>query len=234
MVIVQTVRHLMSRLALLQMICICLSFGASAHDVPTDVRINAFLKPEDRRLQLLMRVPMVALQGSGFSTRGPGYLAVSQADQALRNATKLWLLDNIDVFEDGVRLEPTIAKVRVSLDPTGRSRPTSRARAPGRAASARRFGRLLGAGAARRAARIPDPVGALGVRDPAALERLGLGRPRCCGSCPRAVRTRIRVPRRSRLVRSIRGGIRPRFASCSPGFVHILAGSTTCSSCCAS
>jgi hypothetical protein len=94
---------------------------AMAHDVPVDVKINAFLKPTGNRLELLVRVPMLALQEVEFPTRGPGYLDLSRADDALRHATKLWLIDNIDIYENDTRLRPPrIANVRVSL-PSDRS-----------------------------------------------------------------------------------------------------------------
>jgi hypothetical protein len=94
---------------------------AMAHDVPVDVKINAFLKPTGNRLELLVRVPMLALQEVEFPTRGPGYLDLSRADDALRHATKLWLIDNIDIYENDTRLPPPrIANVRVSL-PSDRS-----------------------------------------------------------------------------------------------------------------
>jgi HupE / UreJ protein len=95
--------------------------AAIAHDIPADVRINAFLKPDGNKLQLLVRVPMTGMREVDFPTRGPGYLDVAKADPALRNATKLWLIDNIDLFENGVKLPgPRIAAVRVSL-PSDRS-----------------------------------------------------------------------------------------------------------------
>ena len=54
-------------------------------------------------------------------TRGPGYLDLSRADAALRNAAKLWLIDNIDLYEDDRRLPaPRIVAARVSL-PSDRS-----------------------------------------------------------------------------------------------------------------
>jgi len=94
---------------------------AAAHDIPTDVKINAFLKPSGDRLELLIRVPLAALQDIDFPLRGPGYLDLARADEALRGAAKLWLIDNIDVYEDGVRLPaPRILAARVSL-PSDRS-----------------------------------------------------------------------------------------------------------------
>ena len=35
--------------------------GAAAHDVPADIRINAFVKPAGNRLELLVRVPLAAM-----------------------------------------------------------------------------------------------------------------------------------------------------------------------------
>ena len=78
--------------------------NARAHEIPADVRINAFVRPAGDRLELLIRVPLAAMREVDFPTRGPGYLDLSRADEALRNAAKLWLIDNIDVYEniDGV------------------------------------------------------------------------------------------------------------------------------------
>ena len=51
-----------------------------------------------------------------FPTRGPGYLVLSLADDALRHATKLYLTDNIAVTEDDTPLPPPrVVYARVSL-----------------------------------------------------------------------------------------------------------------------
>jgi hypothetical protein len=93
-----------------------IALSAGAHDIPTDVRINAFLRPTDNRLELLIRVPLLATTDVDFPKRGPGYLDLARADEALRNATKLWLIDNIDVTENDARLPaPRIVHARVSL-----------------------------------------------------------------------------------------------------------------------
>jgi hypothetical protein len=92
------------------------AFGAAAHDVPADIRINAFVKPAGNRLELLVRVPLAAMQDSEFPLRGQGFIDVSRADEALRNAAKLYLIDNITITEDDVALtEPRIVAARVSL-----------------------------------------------------------------------------------------------------------------------
>jgi HupE / UreJ protein len=81
-----------------------------------DVKINAFVKPTGKRLELLIRLPLAAMIEVDIPTRGPGYLDLSHADEALRNAAKLHLIDNITVYENGATLPPPrILYARVSL-----------------------------------------------------------------------------------------------------------------------
>ena len=98
-------------------IALLLAPGPGApHDIPNDVKVQAFVKPEGNRLRLLMRVPLAAMREVDVPLRGPGYLDLARAEGALRTAASLWLLDNIDVWEADVRLaRPTVADVRVSL-----------------------------------------------------------------------------------------------------------------------
>jgi len=89
---------------------------AAAHDIPNDVKINAFIRPAGNRLELLIRVPLSAMIEVDFPTRGAGYLDLSRADEALRGATKLYLTDNITVYENDAPLPtPRVAYARVSL-----------------------------------------------------------------------------------------------------------------------
>jgi hypothetical protein len=95
--------------------------SALAHEIPADVKINMFVRPAGDGLELLVRVPLAAMIEVEFPTRGPGYLDISRADEALRNATKLYLIDNITVYENDAPLPPPrIVSVRVSL-PSDRS-----------------------------------------------------------------------------------------------------------------
>ena len=113
-IIIRAVELAIERVLGLLLILVCTS--AQAHDIPADVRLNIFFKPAGHTLQVLVRAPMSALREVDFPKRGPGYLVVSQADEALRNATKLWLIDSLDVFENDARLPtPRIAQVRVAL-----------------------------------------------------------------------------------------------------------------------
>lgn len=94
----------------------CVLAPAHAHDMPADVRLNIFFKPEGQTLKLLIRAPLSAMQDIDFPKRGPGYLVISGADNALRHAAKQWLIDSLDVYENGSPLAaPKIAHARVAL-----------------------------------------------------------------------------------------------------------------------
>ena len=91
--------------------------GAQAHDIPTDVRVNAFVKPDGQQLHLLVRVPLKAMRDVDFPKRGPGYLDLARADAALRNAATLWIADSVEFYEGDTRLTaPRIIEARVSLE----------------------------------------------------------------------------------------------------------------------
>ncbi|HTD90501.1 MAG TPA: HupE/UreJ family protein, partial [Burkholderiales bacterium] len=93
-----------------------LQMPAGAHEIPADVRLHVFFKPAGNKLEVLVRAPMSALREVDFPKRGPGYLVISKADDALRNAAKLWLIDSLDIYENDARLPaPRIVHVRVSL-----------------------------------------------------------------------------------------------------------------------
>ena len=47
-------------------------FGAAAHDIPSDVTVQLFVKPAGPSLELLVRVPMSAMRDIDFPRRGPG------------------------------------------------------------------------------------------------------------------------------------------------------------------
>ena len=101
--------------------CLALALGAAGHEIPNDVRINAFVKPAGNRLEVLVRLPLAAAIDVEFPARGGGYLDLSRAEEALRSAAKLYLSDKIEAFENGVALpQPRILNAVASL-PSDRS-----------------------------------------------------------------------------------------------------------------
>jgi hypothetical protein len=98
-----------------------LSSPAAAHDIPSDVTVQAFLKPEGRRLHLLVRAPLDAMRDVRYPTRGPGYLDLARVEASLREAAGVWIADEVELYEDDVHLSaPRIVTARVSL-PSDRS-----------------------------------------------------------------------------------------------------------------
>jgi len=91
-----------------------------AHDIPNDVTIQTFFKPDGTRLRLLVRVPLQAMRDMDYpkprnTTRGD-LMDLSRAESTLRDASTLWISDFIDVYENDVRLDkPQVAAVRASL-----------------------------------------------------------------------------------------------------------------------
>jgi hypothetical protein len=90
----------------------------SAHDIPGDVTVRAFVKPEGQQLRLLVRVPLEAMSDMAFPTSGPGYLDFDTArrrDQ-FTEAAMIWMGQEVQIFENGTRLtEPTIGAIKISL-----------------------------------------------------------------------------------------------------------------------
>jgi len=87
-----------------------------AHDIPNDVIVQAFLKPEGQRARLLVRVPLQAIRDVDIPQRGLGYLDLTRAEEALRTGATIWIAQSVALYEEDTRLgEPDLVAVRVSL-----------------------------------------------------------------------------------------------------------------------
>lgn len=91
--------------------------AARAHDIPNDVAMQAFFRPEGDHARLLIRVPMKAMRDVEFPETARGYLDFDRADPVLRGAAKVWISDLIQIYESDAALpEPEIVEARASLD----------------------------------------------------------------------------------------------------------------------
>ena len=94
---------------------------APAHDIPGDATVQMFVKPEGDRLRLLARVPLASMQEIEFPVLGPGYLDLAEADEELRDAAMMWIVDQVRLYEDGSPLgRPELLATQVSI-PSDRS-----------------------------------------------------------------------------------------------------------------
>jgi hypothetical protein len=108
-------------IALLAALVLFPPYNTSAHDIPNDVTVQMFAKPEGQRLHLLVRVPLRAMRDISFPERAPGYLDLTRAAGLLSDAATLWLSDFIEVYDGDARLpKPQVISTRVSL-PSDRS-----------------------------------------------------------------------------------------------------------------
>jgi len=96
---------------------VLLGARAAAHDIPNDVTLQVFFKPEASRLRVLVRVPLRALRDIDFPETGRGFLDLSRTDSLLPDASRLWVSDSLDVFEGETRLaKPAVGETRISLE----------------------------------------------------------------------------------------------------------------------
>ena len=93
----------------------------TAHDIPSDITVHAFVKPEGQRLRVLVRAPLKAMRDVQFPLRGPGFLDLAASQPLLGDAAMLWIAGSLELYEGGVSLgAPGVAGARVSL-PSDRS-----------------------------------------------------------------------------------------------------------------
>lgn len=89
---------------------------APAHDIPNDVTVQMFVKPEGQHLHILVRVPLKAMRDILFPQRGPGYLDIERTTPLLPGAAKLWIAGFFEVYEGEALLpNPKVMATRISL-----------------------------------------------------------------------------------------------------------------------
>ena len=89
----------------------------SAHDIPRDVTVQAFAKPEGQHFQLLVRVPLKAIMDIEFPRKESDYVDLERVDQSLRDAAMIWLARKIELYEDDAPVaDPRIVSARMSLE----------------------------------------------------------------------------------------------------------------------
>jgi hypothetical protein len=110
--------------ALLSLFAILAGWGVAhpvAHEIPTEVTIRTFLKPEGDRLTLLVRAPLKAMRDMRVPEREGGLLDFSRLAPVLNDSAVTWIEPLIKLYEDDQLLtEPQLIAVRASL-PADRS-----------------------------------------------------------------------------------------------------------------
>lgn len=93
----------------------------NSHEIPTDVVVQSYVKPEGKELSLLVRVPLEAMRDVVFPLRGPGFLDLANIDETLNDAAIIWIANEVQMFEGEQQIRDyRISAVRLSL-PSDRS-----------------------------------------------------------------------------------------------------------------
>ena len=90
-----------------------LATPASAHDIPNQVVLRGFVKPEGERMHFLVRVPLAMLLSMNLPKRGIGYLDLAHIDDKLQASAAAAARDLV-LYENGVQLTPERATARIS------------------------------------------------------------------------------------------------------------------------
>ena len=85
-----------------------------AHDIPNEIIIQAYVKPEGNQLQLILRLPLTLLLDMDLPKRGPGYLELAHIEPALQVSAAAAAKEFV-LYEDQTRLSLAASTTRISL-----------------------------------------------------------------------------------------------------------------------
>src|SRR5580692_9356988 len=94
-----SVRFALRRFVLLLAALVLWTVPVSAHDIPSDVTVQAFVKPQGHTLRLLVRLPLKTVMDVEFPRREREFVDLARVDQSLRDAATIALSNNIDLYE---------------------------------------------------------------------------------------------------------------------------------------
>jgi hypothetical protein len=112
---------LLSRLAVATLLLVALAPRITAHEVPNEVTVFGFVRPEGQTLRLLLRAPLKSMRDIDVPLQPNGYLDFTRMEAAERHAAQIWIRDFVHLYENGSELPLVqITATRTSL-PSDRS-----------------------------------------------------------------------------------------------------------------
>jgi hypothetical protein len=118
---VETSSKLLSRLAVAAVLIALLGPRISAHEVPNEVSVFGFVRPEGKTLRVLIRAPLKSMRDIDIPTLPNGFLDYTRMEPAERHAAQVWIRDFVHHYENGTELpRAEIVATRTSL-PADRS-----------------------------------------------------------------------------------------------------------------
>ena len=96
--------------------CVLLMARPQAHEIPNEVTVQSFLRPEGQTLVFLVRAPLKAMRDVDIPLLPNGFLDMTKVGPTLEDAAMLWIGDFVELYEDGRPLgKPKVSAARVSL-----------------------------------------------------------------------------------------------------------------------
>jgi hypothetical protein len=92
------------------------TWSGEAHEIPADVTVQAFIRPEGRTIRALVRVPLISMRDYDFPTRDPGYLEIAGATELADDAAYEWIRNFVEMHEGTENLGlPELAAARIAI-----------------------------------------------------------------------------------------------------------------------
>jgi len=94
-----------------------LAVVATAHEIPRDATVHAFIRPRAQQLQLIVRAPLGVIRDIAFPEDTRGYLNVEKLAPLLPDLVTVQIADLIEIYEKDRRLpRPRVAATQISLE----------------------------------------------------------------------------------------------------------------------
>ena len=92
------------------------TWSGEAHEIPADVTVQVFVKPDAETLRMIVRVPLISMRDYDFPAREPGYLIVSEAEPLIQEAAVEWIANYVEMYEGNELLaRPVLAAARIAI-----------------------------------------------------------------------------------------------------------------------
>ena len=92
------------------------TWSGEAHEIPADVTVQVFVKPDAETLRMIVRVPLISMRDYDFPAREPGYLIISEAEPLIQEAAVEWSANYVDMYEGNELLAPpVVAAARIAI-----------------------------------------------------------------------------------------------------------------------
>lgn len=92
-----------------------LPMKAVAHEIPSAVQIQTYVRPESGTLRVLVRVPLASMRDMSLPLYGPGFIVLGQEEPHISQAAATWLQGYLTVLENGNPIEGRVSSTRTSL-----------------------------------------------------------------------------------------------------------------------